>query len=257
MPGIESDWLEVTQVHLALPRLPGSFSGFRLVQISDIHMGGWMNIDRLTHVLDIVTEQSPNLVAITGDSVLGRDLKRTSAEEIGELESALRRLATHIPTMAVLGNHDCYLGIQKVLAMMERCGVQTLVNSVQKVQFNGEHIYVCGVDDLRAGKPRIEKVLAELPSDGCAILMAHEPDFADKSAATGRFDLQISGHSHGGQVNLPLIGPPFLPSGARKYPSGLYKVGQMHLYTNRGVGMTPPYVRLNCRPEVTVFTFER
>jgi predicted MPP superfamily phosphohydrolase len=95
-----------------------------------------------------------------------------------------------------------------------------------------------------------------LPAEGCAILLAHEPDCADDSAATGRFDLQISGHSHGGQVSLPLIGPPVLPYLAQKYPSGLYQVGQMFQYTNRGVGMTPPYVRLNCRPEITVFTLE-
>lgn len=253
---IEPGWLEVTQVRLALPRLPRSFSGFRLVQISDIHMGGWMNIERLTHVLDIVMELSPNLVAITGDFVLSRDLVQTSELEMGELESALRSLTTHFPTLAVLGNHDYWLDVRAVMAMLERSGVQTLVNSTQKVQNGDEVIYISGVDDVREGEARIKQVLAKLPAEGCAILMAHEPDFADESAATGRFDLQISGHSHGGQVNLPFIGPPVLPFEARKYPSGLYKVGQMYQYTNRGVGMTPPYIRLNCRPEITVFTLE-
>jgi predicted MPP superfamily phosphohydrolase len=106
------------------------------------------------------------------------------------------------------------------------------------------------------GQNRIEKVLEKLPEQGCAILMVHEPDFADESAATGRFDLQISGHSHGGQVNLPLLGAPVLPRFGRKYPQGLYQVGSMYQYTNRGVGMTPPYIRINCRPEITVFTLE-
>ena len=143
-----------------------------------------------------------------------------------------------------------------VLAMLERSNVNTLVNSVHKVQIGDDTIYISGVDDIRRGTPQIQQILARLP-DGCfSILMAHEPDYADKSALTERFDLQISGHSHGGQVNLPLIGPPFLPPKARKYPSGLYKVGQMYQYTNRGVGMTPPYVRVNCRPEITLFTLE-
>jgi predicted MPP superfamily phosphohydrolase len=86
--------------------------------------------------------------------------------------------------------------------------------------------------------------------------MAHEPDFADERAETGRFDLQISGHSHGGQVDLPFIGAPVLPLWAHKYSRGLYQVRNMYQYTNVGVGMTPPYIRFNCRPEITVFTLE-
>jgi predicted MPP superfamily phosphohydrolase len=86
--------------------------------------------------------------------------------------------------------------------------------------------------------------------------LVHEPDFADVGAQTGRFDLQLSGHSHGGQINFPLLGPPLLPPCARKYPLGRYQVGEMNLYTNRGLGMVPPKVRINCRPEITVFTLE-
>ncbi|MBZ0286049.1 MAG: metallophosphoesterase, partial [Anaerolineae bacterium] len=84
--------------------------------------------------------------------------------------------------------------------------------------------------------------------------LAHEPDYADISAATGRFDLQISGHSHGGQVVIPFIGPPVVPPYSKKYPLGRYQVGTMIQYTNRGVGMISPAVRFNCRPEITVFT---
>jgi predicted MPP superfamily phosphohydrolase len=86
--------------------------------------------------------------------------------------------------------------------------------------------------------------------------LAHEPDFADTSAATGRFDLQLSGHTHGGQVVLPFIGPPILPHLGRKYPSGLYKVQEMFQYTNRGVGMARLPLRINCPPEITVFILE-
>jgi len=256
MSKIEPDWIEVTQVRLVLPRLPKSFLGFRLIQISDIHMGGWMNIERLTHLLDIVMGLSPNLVAITGDFVYADNHVPTSMQELRELESALKLLTTHFQTLAVLGNHDYWFNVHAVLAMLGRSGVRTLVNSAQKVQIGDEFISFGGVDDVSEGEDEIKLVLAKLPAKGCAILMAHEPDFADESAATGYFDLQISGHSHGGQVNLPLIGPPVLPHLAHKYPSGLYRVGQMYQYTNRGVGMTPPFVRFNCRPEITVFTLE-
>jgi uncharacterized protein len=85
-------------------------------------------------------------------------------------------------------------------------------------------------------------------------LLAHEPDYADISAATGRFDLQISGHSHGGQVIIPFIGPLVVPAYGEKYPLGQYQVGNMIQYTNRGVGTINPAVRFNCRPEITIFT---
>jgi predicted MPP superfamily phosphohydrolase len=97
-------------------------------------------------------------------------------------------------------------------------------------------------------------LLAGLPEHGAAILLVHEPDFADHSAASGRFDLQLSGHSHGGQVIIPFIGPPIVPYLAQKYPLGLYQVQNMLLYVNRGLGMARLKVRFNCRPEITVIT---
>ena len=162
-------------MHLTLPRLPRSFNGFRLVQISDIHFGGWMNNERLIHVLDAVMELAPNLVAITGDFVLGRDHVQTSVREMGELESALKSLTTHFQTLAVLGNHDYLLDVQMVLAMLERSNVKTLSNSVQKMKIGDDAIYIGGVDDIRMGIPQIQQVLAKLPEGCCAIMMAPEP----------------------------------------------------------------------------------
>jgi predicted MPP superfamily phosphohydrolase len=103
------------------------------------------------------------------------------------------------------------------------------------------------------GDIRLEDVTARLGDNSAAILLAHEPDFADRSEATGKFDLQISGHTHGGQIVIPFYGPPVLPHLGRKYPSGLYKVGNMFQYTNRGVGMHSLAVRFNCPPEITIF----
>jgi uncharacterized protein len=102
----------------------------------------------------------------------------------------------------------------------------------------------------------LDAVLDQLHDNSAAILLAHEPDFADLSAESNRFDLQVSGHSHGGQIVLPLYGPPILPHLGRKYPSGLYQVGNMLQYTNRGVGMARLPVRFNCPPEITIFTLK-
>jgi len=120
----------------------------------------------------------------------------------------------------------------------------------------GGKLHLCGLDDIRHGDVRLNHVLAQLGENSAAILLVHEPDYADTSAATGKFDLQISGHSHGGQIVVPFYGPPVLPLSGRKYPSGLYKVGNMFQYTNRGVGMDRLAIRLNCPPEITIFILE-
>jgi predicted MPP superfamily phosphohydrolase len=109
------------------------------------------------------------------------------------------------------------------------------------------------VDDVWEGSPRLGLVAPQLPEGDAAILLAHEPDFADSSAGTGKFDLQLSGHTHGGQVVLPFFGPPVLPHLGSKYPSGLYRIGDMYQYTNRGVGMAKLPIRINCPPEITIF----
>jgi len=252
----DSDWLDVSQVRLVLPHLPASFSGIRIVQVSDIHMGGWMDIERLKQVLGVVKSLAPSLVALTGDFVLNDGHTATPESEMRQMETELKALSARYPTLAILGNRDYGYDISMVQAMLERSRVRALINAVQRVQVGKEFLYVAGLGDVLVGQNRIDQVLAKLPEKGCAILMAHEPDIADESAATGRFDLQISGHSHGGQINLPLIGAPVLPQLARKYPQGLYRVGSMYQYTNRGVGMTPPYIRFNCRAEITVFTLQ-
>jgi len=134
--------------------------------------------------------------------------------------------------------------------------VTDLTNTVFTMTREGEHLHLCGVDDVMEGDVRLEDVIAQLQDQSAAILLAHEPDFADTSAPTGRFDLQLSGHSHGGQVVLPMIGQPVLPELGRKYPSGLYKVGDMFQYTSRGIGMARLPIRINCPPEITIFVLE-
>jgi len=115
-------------------------------------------------------------------------------------------------------------------------------------------LHLCGLDDYMESKHDLAAVTDQLKTEDCAILLVHEPDFADISAPTQRFSLQLSGHSHGGQIDLPGFGKPVLPRHARKYPRGLYQVGEMWLYTSTGIGMVPPRVRFNCRPEVVQFT---
>jgi hypothetical protein len=253
---IEPSWVEVSHVPLKLPHLPRAFSGFRLVQISDIHAGYWMTPERFASIVDLIKEQSPDLVAVTGDVILAYGGMPDDQPALDEFGKVFKQIADDYETIAVLGNHDYWYDADKVRSVLERAGARVLMNSVHSLERRGERLHIAGVDDIYENQDDLGAVLSALPQDGGAILLAHEPDFADISAATGRFDLQISGHSHGGQVSLPVIGPLVLPHLGRKYPSGLYKVGDMYQYTNRGVGMTMPTIRFNCRPEITVFTLE-
>lgn len=254
----EPSWVEIKEISLKLPRLGRSFSGVRIVQISDLHFGGWMTSEHLKDIVQMVVDQSPDLVVITGDFVMGYDNHHEPQiiENLGQLVAALEMLSGNILTLAVLGNHDYWFNHTSISQMLRQAGILELNNSVHTLERSGEMLHLAGVDDVMERHARLDLVLSRLPEEGCAVLLAHEPDFADTSARTGRFDLQLSGHSHGGQVVLPLVGPPVLPYLAQKYPSGLYKVMNMYQYTNRGVGMTFPYVRFNCRPEITVFTLE-
>lgn len=253
---MEPNAFQVETIRLKLPRLSRQFSGLRIAQISDIHMGGWMNLERLQRAADLVLEQKPELLLITGDFLIGRDAAAISQQTVQDLITGLSRLAASFPTFAVLGNHDYWTDVELVRHILSSSGITDLTNAVFTLKRAEDSLHLCGVDDLWEGEARIDDVIAQLQDEAPAILLAHEPDFADTSAATGRFDLQLSGHTHGGQVVLPFLGPPVLPHLGRKYPSGLYKIRDMFQYTNRGIGMARLPVRINCPPEITVFILE-
>ena len=252
---LEPAWVEITQVRLKLPRLGKAFEGFRLLQISDIHMDGWMNAEHFSYVIKLALAQEADLLALTGDFVINHEEQHVDAGVLNDLSEGFNMLG-NVPRVGVLGNHDHRTDPGEIRKMMEKHQILDLTNAVHTIVRGVDRLYIAGVDDISYGYPDLNKVVTALPKDGCAILLSHEPDFADESAQTGRFDLQISGHSHGGQVALPIIGPTYLPRGGRKYYSGLYQVNGMLQYTNRGVGMVSPFFRINCRPEITVFTFQ-
>ena len=218
---IEPTRYDITPIDLTLPRLTPAFDGYRIVQISDIHLdGAVMTRERLAHIVELVNRQSPDLVAITGDFV-------THDPDIfaPDLIESLRDLTPRDAALAVLGNHDHWTDAPTVRGIIAESGLTDISNYVHTISREGELLHIGGIDDFWERQDRLDLVLDQLPVQGAAMLLAHEPDFADISAATGRFDLQLSGHSHGGQVILPLIGPPKLPAFAKKYPVGITKLG--------------------------------
>lgn len=253
---IEPSWVEIKEVHLPLRRLAPAFAGLRLVQLSDIHLGGWLKRHQLDYAVNLMIGLKPDIILLTGDYLPGHGWVPSHADYLKDLEAGLKPLAAVAPVLAILGNHDHWSNPSAVRVMLAQAGALDLSNTVYTYNRDGDRLHIGGVDSIYAGMDRLDQVLAQLPETGAAILLAHEPDFADTSAATGRFDLQISGHSHGGQVIIPFVGPIELPKYAEKYPLGLYRVGNMYQYTNRGLGMASIPVRFNCRPEISLFVLE-
>ncbi|MBV9864176.1 MAG: metallophosphoesterase [Abitibacteriaceae bacterium] len=245
---IEPEWVEVNHIDLKLPRLAAPFHDFKLAQISDIHMDSWMTRSRLEEVVHLVNSQQPDMVAITGDFVT-----YISRGVAANLVRALSQLRPRLGTVAVLGNHDHWTNAIVIRRVVAQAGMIDLSNKVHTLHRGDAMLHLAGLDDAWAGQDDMDAVMQQLPSQGAAILLAHEPDFADEYVKTRRFDLQLSGHSHGGQVRVPLVGPIKLPPYGKQYHSGLYQVDDMQLYTNRGIGMLWPHVRFNCRPEITIF----
>jgi predicted MPP superfamily phosphohydrolase len=247
--GFEPSAFEIGHVEVTIPDLDPAFRGYRIASIADIHLDEWLNAQRFDEVIDLINQQHPDLVAIVGD-LFSYEVDGLSQQMV----VSLNKLRPKDCSVAVLGNHDHLVGATAVRDVLSESNVIDVSNDVMTVNKGQATLHVAGVDSVAARKHRLDKVLKKLPPIGPAILLAHEPDFADVSASTGRFSLQISGHSHGGQWIVPGIGPPIRGLYSRKYPLGRYRVGDMTHYTNRGIGTSIIRMRINCPPEITVFT---
>ena len=165
----------------------------------------------------------------------------------------LTQLHAPFGTASVLGNHDVNADASRITDILNSHGLPVFRNRSIPLEQGGSRIWLCGLDSAWEGYPDMHVALRGVPSDELVVLLVHEPDFADK-AARHPVDLQLSGHSHGGQIWIPGFGAPWLPPLARKYPRGLHRIGNLILYTNMGLGTIRLPIRLNCPPEVTLFT---
>ncbi len=240
--------LIVEPVQVPIAKLKPGLEGFRLVQLSDIHLHPYTQIALVQEAVTVVNTLRPDLIVLTGDYVL------QGAESIFELAPVLASLNAKYGVFAVLGNHDLWTDAAVVRAGLVQAGIPVLWNQGLTLGIGQATIYLAGLDDVWSGQPDLKSALAGTTPDVPTILLAHEPDFADLTALDGRVDLQLSGHSHGGQVRLPGLGAPVLPYLGQKYDQGLRCVNQVWVYTNRGLGVIPPPVRLNCPPEITEIT---
>ena len=248
--------LEVAEETFRLRNLPPAFDGFRIAQISDIHLEEYTEDYFLRRVIAQVNALKPDLVLVTGDFISRGPLALEVSYAAAGRCAALLSTLTCPERYGILGNHDVVVGSRVVRNHMENNGLPMLVNQCVRVEREGQHILLAGLDDCSFGKPNLTLTVPEKP-DAPVILMAHEPDYAVHIAAHRRgplVDLILSGHTHGGQVRIPGWGPLALPPHGKLYPSGRFLVGSSQLYVNRGVGTVGVPFRLNCPPEITLAT---
>lgn len=242
----ERNWIELRQVDLRLPRLPEAFRGIKVVHFSDLHLGFYMDVNSLTNVIEIINSSRPDLICFTGDFV------DKSVGGLSDISPLLSRLEAPLGKFAALGNHDYFHAYEDVNSTLQSGGFQVLINKNAVIERNGERVFIVGVDDALFGSPDLEKAMDGIGLEEFVLLLAHEPDFAEV-VKNHSIDLQLSGHSHGGQIRIPFVGHIVTPPLARKYIAGLYKLGNLALYVNRGIGTTIFPFRFYCRPEITLF----
>ena len=247
---IEPNWIQVVPVELTIPSLERTFDNFKIVQISDLHLTKFMPEKRLERIIKSVNHQQADAIAITGDIIT----KRNSFDP-KQLQFKLSQLRAKTAILSVLGNHDHWRRkIDLLKQVLADSKITNLDNQVYIIERGTNKLVFAGLDDPYWGSPDLPKIMAQLPKNSTAILLVHEPDYINQSAKTHRFALQLSGHSHGGQIRIPFVEPLILPRGAKKYYAGLSRVEDTIAYTNRGLGMTGIPYRFGSRPEITVFT---
>lgn len=248
----------VEEVTVSLPTLPLAFDGLRAVVLGDLHVCPSFPAGNLTPALALAQAAHPDLLLLVGDYICDRE--GDYATDMAACVQALEPLArsTTLGGFAAFGNHDFPAPPQDPpRALWSAAGITPLLDESVALSQEREQLWLVGLRSAISRPTNPKAVLSALPQDDTPrILLWHEPDRASFAADAGA-SLMLSGHTHGGQLVLPGVGPLRLPDEGKRYPGGLTYVERMPLYTTRGVGVLPPRMRLNCPPEVTVLTLRR
>ncbi len=265
---VEPHWLQVTHVDIWLPALPQALDGLTIVQISDLHVGPYVRAEDLRPAVQAANRLSPDVIVITGDLV------SHSASYSVACARELTALRSRYGIYAVLGNHDIWTGADEVARNLRGAGITVLRDEKQPLLIGEIRLWLVGIEDAgftdvasnSCDKFRTmwtEKykaaisLLRSIPEAEPRILLVHHPDFNELLAGE-HIDLALSGHTHGGQVRLPFLGSPFVPSClGQKYARGLVQGPASPVYVNRGVRVTAPPARFGCRPEITLLRLRR
>ncbi len=223
----------------------------RVVVLADLHVGSPFNgIDKLREIVDLSNRQRPELVLVPGDFLMDRVLggTRVMPEQVAE---ELSRLSAPLGIWATLGNHDWLLGSRRIIAAFEARGIQVLEDHAVRLVRNGAPFWLVGIDDFLEGQHDIRKAMSGVTDDAPMLMVTHNPDVFPELPA--RASLVVAAHTHGGQVRLPLIGSPIVPSlfGQRFVAGHIVEQGR-HLFVSTGLGTSGLGVRFRVPPEIAV-----
>jgi uncharacterized protein len=265
---INSRDLDLLQLRINLENLPSAFNGFKIAQITDIHAGPLVPRKLISEGVDLIMSARPDLIVLTGDFVSGATkilwtrYGGFKEKHFNYCMEELSRLHAPLGTFAVLGNHDFWSGsavVKKIVHGLEGIGVKVLRNESQTLKKGGESLELIGVDDYWEASYSLSKALKGVSENACRILISHNPDVnEDIDNSKKNLDLIISGHTHGGQIVLPLLGALYIPSPfGQKYLHGLVEDGSRQTYISRGLGLFFVPIRLNCPPDVSLLTLSK
>jgi predicted MPP superfamily phosphohydrolase len=240
----ESSRLSVERVLAPVSRLNSALEGLRIAVLSDFHLYPYTPLSFLKRAVEETNRLRPDLTVLLGDFV------DQTLEAIEELAPLLGTLNARLGVFGVLGNHDHRKGAPCVEERLTREGIQILSNRGVSIGTGAARFHLAGVDSI-SGRFDLLAALEGASERMPTVLLAHEPDVADAVLKDGRAALQLSGHSHGGQIRVPGLGRFGLPIGARKYPFGSYRFDGFFLHTSRGLGTTGAPVRLGSVPEIS------
>lgn len=244
---IERHIILTNTVRIPVPNLPPEFNGFRIVQLTDLHYGFLMPLRLIRYLVTRANRIPCDAIVCTGDYV--HDENRT--DQIDTVWPVLEDLKAPSGVFSILGNHDHWADTQRSQYWLERTG-QDLRHKTTSIVRNGKRLWIVGAGDFTEDHRDLDILLDDIPESDCRIVLAHNPDSADTDFS-GRVDLFISGHTHGGQVDIPFIGTPVLPVRNKTYSSGLKTSPRgTGVFISRGIGCAIYPIRFNCFPEISV-----
>lgn len=248
---IERYSFQVNHYRAAFPNLPAAFAGKRILQLTDLHYGKLMPLWLIEYIVALANHQQADIIVCTGDYVHHNQTR----EQLDQVWPVLSRLSAPLGVYSVLGNHDHWADTEVALEWLERSG-QNIRHRSQRIEVAGEAIWLGGAGDLWEDVLGVDDAFAANQPEDFKILLAHNPDTADRTFST-RLDLILSGHTHGGQVRLPLLGTPVLPVENKHYNNGFFETKNGRLFISKGLGWTNYPVRFNCPPEIAVIELSR
>ena len=262
---LEPASVEVSRVSLRVPRWHAEHRELKLAVLTDLHVGSpYVGLEKLARVVERTNEERPDAVLLLGDFVIGGP-KDEGGERGGvfggtfvepeQIAEELKRLRAPLGVFAVLGNHDCWFDCGRVARALEAAGVRVLENSAARVESGGRAFWLAGAADLWTQRPDVDGALRQVETEDPVILLTHNPDIFPRVPA--RVSLTVAGHTHGGQVNLPLVGRPVVPSKfGQRYAMGHVVEGGRHLFVSGGVGTSIIPARFRVPPEIVILQLE-